>query len=115
MLIHDSMVDPMLPTPDTAFQLCIGQHSKEEQHLMSRPLHSGKLLSSQPCPQPKSFCRLDDVPTLVPSSTSSHSQDVETFFRGDKLYGDNFESDQLKQWFEDEKEAYANLLAKTGQ
>jgi len=39
--------------------------------------------------------------------------DIDEFFSGTKLYGDDFDSDQLRQWYEDEKEAYADLGAKS--
>lgn len=36
--------------------------------------------------------------------------DLAVFFRGERLYGDDFTGSQLEQWFEDEREAYANLM-----
>ncbi|MFA5864692.1 MAG: class I SAM-dependent methyltransferase [Phycisphaerae bacterium] len=34
------------------------------------------------------------------------------YFAGDKLYGDDFKLEQLREWYEDEVEGYANLGAK---
>lgn len=37
------------------------------------------------------------------------------YFLGTKLYGDDFNPDQIKAWYEDEAEGYANLGAKDAQ
>lgn len=37
---------------------------------------------------------------------------INSFFSGDKLYGDDFSYEEIKQWHEDEKEGYANLGSK---
>lgn len=34
------------------------------------------------------------------------------YIAGDKLIGDDFTTEQIKQWYEDEKDGYANLGAK---
>jgi hypothetical protein len=34
---------------------------------------------------------------------------MENFFSGNVLYADDFNSEQIKLWHEQEKEAYANL------
>ena len=36
-------------------------------------------------------------------------QDMWAFLRGERLYGDDFNDDELRSWFEDEKDAYASL------
>ncbi len=40
------------------------------------------------------------------------SEDIQEYLDGKKLYGDDFNLDEIKRWFEDEKEGYANLGAK---
>jgi SAM-dependent methyltransferase len=35
--------------------------------------------------------------------------ETEAFFTGDKLYGDDFAPDQIKEWFKQESEGYADL------
>jgi len=42
----------------------------------------------------------------------SHDTDLDLYFAGDKLYGDDFSLSQIREWYDDEKEAYANLGAK---
>lgn len=37
---------------------------------------------------------------------------MEQYFSGGKLYGDDFEADEITAWYSDEKEGYANLGAK---
>ena len=37
---------------------------------------------------------------------------IQEYFSGQKLYGDDFNLEQIQQWFEDEAEAYANLPKK---
>lgn len=37
---------------------------------------------------------------------------MEEFFKGRKLYGDDFNIEQIKQWYEEESEGYANLGSK---
>ncbi len=39
---------------------------------------------------------------------------MEEYFSGKKLYGDDFTYDQILQWYEDEKEGYANLVSEHG-
>jgi len=34
---------------------------------------------------------------------------MDTYFAGDKLYGDDFDANQIQKWFDEEKEAYADL------
>lgn len=36
---------------------------------------------------------------------------MEAYFSGDKLYGDDFTLEQIKAWYDDEKEGYANLVS----
>lgn len=43
------------------------------------------------------------------------SEDMSTYFSGEKLYGDDFTLNQIEQWFNDEKEGYADLGAKDRQ
>lgn len=40
------------------------------------------------------------------------SDDLLLAFRGEKLYGDDFSPAEIREWFDDEREAYANLGAK---
>lgn len=40
------------------------------------------------------------------------SDDLLLSFRGEKLYGDDFSPEEIREWFNDEREAYANLGAK---
>jgi ubiquinone/menaquinone biosynthesis C-methylase UbiE len=40
------------------------------------------------------------------------NDDLVRAFRGDTLYGDNFSPAEIREWFDDEREAYANLGAK---
>ena len=37
--------------------------------------------------------------------------DLSVCFAGDKLYGDDFSIEEIKKWFDDEKEGYAKLVA----
>ena len=37
---------------------------------------------------------------------------LEPYFAGRRLYGDDFTVEQIREWYEDEKEGYANLGAK---
>lgn len=37
---------------------------------------------------------------------------LSAYFRGEKLYGDDFSQEEIASWFEDEKEGYADLGAK---
>lgn len=39
------------------------------------------------------------------------SDDIQIFLSGEKLYGDDFQIDELRKWFADEAEAYADLGA----
>jgi SAM-dependent methyltransferase len=39
-------------------------------------------------------------------------EEVQEYFMGNKLLGDDFNLDEIKRWLEDEKEGYANLGAK---
>ena len=39
-------------------------------------------------------------------------EELEVYFAGQKLFGDDFSIEEIKKWYEDEKEAYANLGAK---
>ena len=39
-------------------------------------------------------------------------EDMSEYLAGNKLYGDDFNPEEIQKWFEDEKEAYANLGAK---
>jgi SAM-dependent methyltransferase len=36
---------------------------------------------------------------------------MDKYFSGDQLYGDDFDSDQIKSWFQDEENAYVQLYA----
>ncbi len=40
------------------------------------------------------------------------SDDISTYLSGEKLYGDDFTIDKIKEWYADEAEGYANLGAK---
>lgn len=42
----------------------------------------------------------------------SHHDDLSVYFAGEKLYGDDFSLPQIRAWYEDEEEGYANLGAK---
>ncbi len=44
--------------------------------------------------------------------TTPHEDDLRRYFAGEALYGDNLRADEIRQWFEDEREGYANLGAK---
>jgi SAM-dependent methyltransferase len=37
--------------------------------------------------------------------------DMDKYFSGEVLYGDDFSKEQISQWYEDEKEGYADLVA----
>ena len=37
--------------------------------------------------------------------------ELDVFFNGDQLYGDDFGPEEILAWVEDEKEGYANLGA----
>ncbi len=41
--------------------------------------------------------------------TQSIPKGMEPFFSGQKLYGDNFTPEQIKSWYDEEAEGYANL------
>jgi len=45
---------------------------------------------------------------IIPSETNY----MDKYFSGEKLYGDDFDLDEIKKWFDDEKEGYADLGAK---
>ncbi len=38
---------------------------------------------------------------------------VQQYFSGKKLYGDDFSIEQIMEWYEDEKDAYFNLGKKS--
>jgi len=38
--------------------------------------------------------------------------DLAPYFAGERLYGDDFSPEQIREWYEDEREGYANLGAK---
>ena len=38
-------------------------------------------------------------------------EELNIYFSGKKLYGDDFKLTQIKGWFDDEKEAYSNLIS----
>ena len=40
------------------------------------------------------------------------AEDMKKFFAGEAIYGDDFGADEIRRWFEDEREGYANLGAK---
>jgi hypothetical protein len=42
-------------------------------------------------------------------------EDFDEFLTGVKLYGNDFSLEEIRQWYEDEKEGYAGLLEKTTQ
>ncbi|MDJ0699523.1 MAG: methyltransferase domain-containing protein [Woeseiaceae bacterium] len=44
--------------------------------------------------------------------TTPHDNELHRYFAGEALYGDDFRADEIRQWFEDEREGYANLGAK---
>ena len=49
---------------------------------------------------------------IVDHTTESRSSDdISEYFSGRLLYGDDFPLEDIAQWFEDEKEGYANLTA----
>lgn len=37
---------------------------------------------------------------------------MKEYFNGEKLYGDDFSFDEIKTWYEEESEGYANLGSK---
>lgn len=39
-----------------------------------------------------------------------NSKNLKEYFSGKKLYGDDFNPNQIKEWFEDEKEGYSGLI-----
>jgi SAM-dependent methyltransferase len=41
-----------------------------------------------------------------------NGEDLAPYFAGEKLYGDDFTAEQIAQWFEDEREGYADLGAR---
>lgn len=45
------------------------------------------------------------------ATESVSSADISKYFSGEALYGDDFPLAEIAQWFEDEKEGYANLTA----
>lgn len=40
------------------------------------------------------------------------TEDLGAFFRGELLYGDDFSPEEIAEWFDDEREGYANLGAR---
>src|SRR5437773_764425 len=40
---------------------------------------------------------------------ASTGEDLQPYFDGEKLYGDDFGPEEIARWFDDEKEAYVNL------
>ncbi|MEL6870049.1 MAG: hypothetical protein AAFO81_09640, partial [Pseudomonadota bacterium] len=48
-------------------------------------------------------------------SEGCEESDLSKYFSGDALYGDDFSSEQIAEWFEDEKEGYAALGAKNAE
>lgn len=40
------------------------------------------------------------------------AEDLTSYFSGERLYGDDFSPEEIAQWFEDEREAYADLGAR---
>jgi SAM-dependent methyltransferase len=47
--------------------------------------------------------------TTLTALHARHEDDAEVYFSGRRLYGDDFGPDQLRQWYEDEKEGFAAL------
>jgi ubiquinone/menaquinone biosynthesis C-methylase UbiE len=39
-----------------------------------------------------------------------NQKDLETYFSGKALYGDDFDHEKIKEWFEDEKEGYSQII-----
>jgi SAM-dependent methyltransferase len=48
---------------------------------------------------------------MADAAASTSHEDLTEYFAGRKLYGDDFTPRQIAQWHEDEREAYADLLA----
>ena len=40
----------------------------------------------------------------------TRTHDMQDYFAGRALVGDDFTPDEINAWFEDEREAYANLI-----
>ena len=40
------------------------------------------------------------------------NEDLSAYFSGEQLYGDDFAIEQIREWYTDEVEGYANLGAK---
>lgn len=45
------------------------------------------------------------------STTTSQSTDMDEYFAGRRLYGDDFTGDELLAWFRDERSAYFEMEA----
>jgi len=60
---------------------------------------------------PNSYILINPVGCQNSGSTSMND-DISTFLSGEKLYGDDFSIDEIKNWFADEAEGYADLGAK---
>lgn len=60
--------------------------------------------------------KLNDVGVPPPTARGSEApisdMELRPSFEGQMIYGDNFSTEQIKQWFVDEEEGYANLGAK---
>ncbi len=42
---------------------------------------------------------------------NTETENLKEYFSGRKLYGDDFDREQIKRWFEDEKEGYSELFS----
>ena len=52
--------------------------------------------------------KLDPLKSI--GSTAIHANSVEKYFKGNKLYGDDFTEEQLDAWFEEEKEGNSGVV-----
>lgn len=46
---------------------------------------------------------------LIEKSDLSNRSEIDEYFSGEKLYGDNFSPEQIEAWFKDEEQGYFNL------
>lgn len=50
--------------------------------------------------------------SFIPEPTMVNAEDLQPFFAGKRLYGDDFSPVEIDRWYEQEREAYAELGAK---
>jgi SAM-dependent methyltransferase len=48
---------------------------------------------------------------LTMKQSSTETRDIDRYFSGEALYGDDFSDNQLRLWYEQEKEGYSNIVS----